>query len=124
MTYLSEILFLAAIIGIAYMQARMIGAGNAIHHGWWDVIFGVLIAVAWLIFGKNYWLGGALMVEHFVFFPPVLNFLRTPRKAFFYLSSQPHKGSIWDALLLKIEPAYPYLWGAGLSAFVFGQFKL
>ena len=124
MIYLSEILFLLAIAGIAYLQARMIRADKTIHHGWWDVVFGMLIAGAWLGFGKNYWLGGALILEHFVFFSPVLNFLRTPREAFFYLSSQPHKGSIWDALLLKIESAYPYLWGSGLVAFFFEQFKL
>lgn len=124
MIYLSEILFLAAIMGIADVQVRMISADKAIHHGWWDVLFGALIGGAWWIFGRDYWLAGALVTEHFVFFPPVLNFLRSPREAFFYLSSQPHKGSIWDWLLLKIQPVYPFIWGAGVIAFIFLQFKL
>lgn len=124
MIYLSEIAFLLILIGIAGLQVRMISSGKTIHHGWWDVVFGVLIAGAWVGFDKNYWLGSALVVEHFIFFPAVLNFLRTPREAFFYLSSQPHKGSIWDWLLLKIQPAYPFIWGAGMVVFIFLQFKL
>ncbi len=117
MIYLSEILFLVAIAGIADLQARMISAGKTIYHGWWDLVFAVLIGLAWWAGGHNWWLMSALVTEHFVFFPPLLNFLRSPREAFFYLSSQPHKGSIWDWFLLKVEPAYPFIWVAGLVGF-------
>jgi len=124
MIYVAEVLFLAAMLGIADLQARMISAEKTIYHGWWDCVFGLLIGVAWWVTGKSWMCAGALAVEHFVFFPPFINFLRSPREAFFYLSSAPHKGSIWDSLLLKIEPAYPFIWVAGLVGFVVIQFFL
>lgn len=111
-------------LGIADLQARMISAGKTIYHGWWDCVFGLLIGVAWWVCGRDWFGASALVTEHFVFFPPLLNFLRSPREAFFYLSSQPHKGSIWDWLLLKVEPAYPFIWVAGLCGFGVLQFFL
>jgi len=121
MPYILEILFFLALAGIADLQARMISGNKAIHHGWWDIVFAATIAAAWVVSGKDYRLAGALALEHFVFFPQLLNFMRSPREAFFYLSSAPHKGSIWDWFMLKIEPAYPFIWVAGLVGFIIYQ---
>jgi hypothetical protein len=124
MTTVIQLAFMPALVIIADIQARMIGADKVIRHFWWGCLFGALILAGWWISGRNYWLAGALVVEHFIFFAPVLNYLRTPRKPFFYISSQPKKGSIWDRLLIKIEPAYPFIWAAALVGFTTLQFFL
>jgi len=124
MKFIFEIIFLMVIAIIADLQARMIGDGKTIHHGWWDLLFGTLILGAWQLEGRPWLFLTALVLEHFVFFPPVLNFCRSHREAFFYLSSEPHKGSIWDWLMLKIDPAYPFIWAAGLVSFFISQFYI
>lgn len=121
MKFIFEFLFILIIAMIADLQARMIGDGKTIHHGWWDLLFGALILGAWQLEGRPWLFLIALVLEHFVFFPPTLNLMRSPRESFFYLSAMPHKGSIWDWFMLKIGPAYPFVWVAGLAGFTIIQ---
>ena len=78
MKFIFEILFFLAMAGIADLQARMIGDNKAIHHGWWDVVFGIMIFGAWQLEERSLQFLWALILEHFVFFPPMLNFMRSP----------------------------------------------
>lgn len=124
MKFIIEIIFLAVIFGIAEIQGGMIARQEAIRHFWWALLFGLLIIGAWWLEDRSYWLAGALVLEHFVFFSPALNFCREPHKPFFYLSSEPKTGSLWDSVLLKVQKYYPFIWGAGLIGLGFLQTKL
>jgi len=125
MKIIYEVLFLGAIAGIADIQAGMIANNLPIRHFCWGLLFALLIAGAWWLEDRDYWFGGALILQHFCFFAPILNFCRHPRMPFFYVHSDPKKGSIWDRLLKPVEKAYPYIWGIGLIGFaLINIFKL
>lgn len=123
MQVIFEIIFAACIAVIAEWQAHKINEGKPINHFWWGVVFAVLIALGFF-FQRSFWFLAALLLQHFIFFAPLLNLFRNPRKPFFYISSDPKKGSTWDGLLLKIQPYYPYIYFASVIAFVLLQFKL
>lgn len=124
MRFIYEALFLGALIVIADIQAQMIEKNRPISHFWWSIIFGILIAGAWWLEDRNYWFLAALVLEHFVFFSPMLNFFRRPQKPFFYLDSQPASGSLWDKVLIPVEKLYPFIWAVGLAALIAFQFFL
>jgi hypothetical protein len=121
MPYIAEILFLMIQVWVADYQSQQFDAGKSISHTLWAAIMGAIIVVAWYICGKNYWLIAALLIIRFVFFSILLNFMRHPRKPFFYLGSG---GSVMDGILLKIQKAYPLLWSAMFLLLIFIQFRL
>jgi hypothetical protein len=123
MQILFEVIFLGFIVVIAHWQAEQFTEQKAINHWVWFFIFSALIVGAWLLEERSYWFAGALALEHFVLFSPILNFFRTPRMPFFYI----HKakgGSLWDSVLIKLGKAYPFIWSAGALAFGWLQIKL
>lgn len=124
MRFIYEAIFLGTIIGIADIQAEMIAKGQTIRHFWWGSLFALLIAGAWWLEDQNYWFAAALVIEHFIFFSPILNWFRRPSESFFYIHSDSGKGSIWDNLLKPVEKYYPYIWGASVITFGFLQSKL
>lgn len=124
MEHIYEIIFAACIAMIADWQAHLINEGKAINHFWWGVLFAGLISIGFVVEKEDYWFLSALLLEHFILFAPLLNFFRKPRKPFFYISSDPKRGSIWDRWLLAIEKHYPYIYCAGVAIFIYLQFKL
>lgn len=124
MEHIYEIIFAACIAMIADWQAHIINNQKPINHFWWGVLFAGLIGIGFVVEKEDYWFLAALILEHFILFAPLLNFFRSPRKPFFYISSNPKQGSIWDRLLLKIEKYYPYLYIASGVVFIYLQFKL
>lgn len=124
MKFIFEVLFLGGIIVIADVHAQLIEKNKPINHFTWGGIFAGIIAGAWYLEERNWWFLAALILEHFVFFSPALNFLRRPRKPFFYLDSQPKSGALWDKVLIPIEKYYPFIWAAGLAIFIALQFFL
>lgn len=124
MKFIFEAIFLGLMGAIADTQARMIGENKPIRHFWWGCLFGALIIYAWWLEDRSYWFAGALVVEHFVYFSPMLNFFRSPRRAFFYLDSQPKSGALWDKVLLQVEKYYPFIWATALVGWIALQFKL
>lgn len=124
MEHIYEIIFAACIAMIADWQAHLISDDKDINHFWWGVLFAGLITIGFVVEKEDLWFLAALLVEHFVFFAPLLNFFRKPRKPFFYISSDPKKGSSWDRWLIKIEKYYPYIYFAGVVSFILIQFKL
>lgn len=123
MEIIYEILFAACIAMIAEWQAHLIKEEKPINHFWWGVVFAGLIGLGFVV-EKDYWFLAALIIEHFILFAPLLNLFRNPRKPFFYISSDPKRGSIWDRWLLKIERYYPYVYFSGIISFALIQFKL
>lgn len=124
MKYIFEAIFLGFIIVFADIQANMINDNKPINHYSWGAVFGLLMGIGWVFENYNWWFMGALILEHFVFFSPLLNFFRRPRKPFFYISSVGKTGSLWDSLLIKVIGFYPEIWGAGALGFIALQFKL
>lgn len=112
--YLAEALFLAPIIGVAAHHAqrfdRQLPTGKLFHF-LWACSFIPVIAALWLLTDHNWLLAGALVLERFIVFSPVLNLLRHPRKPFFYIHKklQPldKNGSWQDELIGK---AYIPVW--------------
>lgn len=125
MKFIFEVLFIVVIIVFSDIQANLIADNKPVNHTTWAMAFAALIGGAWALERYDYWFMGALVLEHFVFFSPFLNFFRRPRKPFFYISSVGIKGSLWDKLFIKIQPAYPYIWiGALISFALINIFKL
>jgi len=123
MKYIFEAIFAVAILLIADLQAQIIEKNKPINHTVWGLVFVTLGGIG-LWFQFSWWFAAALVIEHFIFFAPLLNFLRHPRKPFFYISSQPKTGSIWDKWLIKIESIYPYLYIIAVIGFILIQWKL
>lgn len=125
-TYLAEALFLVPIISVALYHAYRFDKNIPTRkwfHILWGCAFGAIIAPIWWLTEKNWLLAGSLIIERFVFFSPILNYLRHPRKAFFYLGSGKNAG--WqDVLLNKLKKAYPFIWVACAIWFVILQFFL
>lgn len=124
MQILYEALFLAVIIAIADYQAHRISNGHSINHWQWGIVWGILIGGAWWLEQLAPWFLLALLLEHFVFFAPLLNFYRKPRQPFFYIHSVGKGGSGWDFILQKTGKLYPFIWIAGVLAYCYTQFKL
>ena len=124
MKQIFEILFLGGVIVIADVQAQLIEKNKPINHFAWGALFAGIIAGAWYLEERSWWFLAVLVLEHFVFFSPALNFLRRPRKPFFYISSTPGSGSLWDKVLIPVEKYYPFIWAVGLAGFIALQFFL
>lgn len=122
MNFVYEIIFFNLTIAIAAYQAHLIKENRAIIHWLWDIIFGAEIVLFWLLAGKNYWLLGALVLLHLIFFSAALNLFR--QKPFFYISSQGPHGSLWDKIFLQLPKLYEALWLMALIFFISIQFKL
>lgn len=123
MLYGNEVIFLILIIGIADWQAhRFDKEQKPIKHWFWALVFGAAIAAFWYLSHKQYYFAGALILEHVVFFPTILNYFRKPRKAFFYLHSDPKTGSWFDKLLANPIWLWPVIWALSLAGFITLQF--
>lgn len=118
MNYLFIILFLGSIFALADYQARQIQAGKPINHTLWAAITALVILAAVWLRGWDLWLGLACLLCRFLFFSPILNYMRMPPKSFFYINSEPGTGSKIDALLAKPVWLYPFCWFAALAGFV------
>lgn len=122
--YINEALCLAPIIVIAHYHAgrfnRQLKTSKWFHF-LWACVFGALIVFFWWISHKDYIFAGALVLQHFIFFNPLLNFFRKPRKAFFYISNAGPNPSWWDGVLDKV---YMPIWCVSVSGFITIQFFL
>lgn len=121
--HICEIMFLAPIIATASYHAHRFNnhvKTGQLFHMLWSLVFGALIVfMCWLMYW-NYILAAALVLERFVFFNPLLNFFRRPRKPFFYINSEKN-GSWLDRVLTKV---YKPVWVAGLAGLIILQFFL
>lgn len=124
MKYGDELIFLLFIYAVCRWQAnRFDKQQKKIRHWFWFLVFSAIITGAWyFLSGKDYYFAGALALEHLVFFNPILNYYRTPHRAFFYIHSDPKTGSWLDGILLKLGNAWPYLWAVSLAGLITLQF--
>ena len=123
MKYIAEAAFILLIFLIARYQASQFNKGLSISHWLWALIFGAIMAGCWLAGDRGIWFAVALILEHFIFFAPILNYLRVDRKLFFYVHSG--KGGSWfDEIMLDLGGAYPVIWIASVALFIFLQFFL
>jgi hypothetical protein len=121
--YISELLFFIVILATAgyhaYRFNNHIKTGSAFHLLWATITGAIIVLVCWLA-GWNYLLAGALAIERFILFNPLLNLMRKPRKPFFYISSGKN-GSWMDRVLTKVyEPAC----AIAVTGFIILQFFL
>ena len=122
--YINEALCLAPIIAITKYHAgrfnRQLKTGKWFHI-LWGCVFTAAITFFWWITDKDYLFGCALVLEHFIFFNPLLNYFRKPRKPFFYTSNAGENPSWWDGALDKV---YVPAWCIALAGFIILQFFL
>lgn len=93
-------------------------------HLWWSLLYGIPCGIAVWQFGWNWWLAGAFLLERFVFYNPILNFKRKPRRAFFYTVSKNSKPGMWDKVYVWFGKLYPYIWTLTVATFIAIQFFL
>lgn len=114
--------FLLATIAIAIYQANFYNAhmadGKTLNHPLWFLFYCIPVIIEYLVW-KNLGLVLLAFLIRGVVFSPLLNYLRKPRKAFFYIHGTGGKGSSFlDGLLMKINKAYPYVWGMELAGLI------
>ena len=117
--YIGELLFLFMNLAIAEYHASLFDNNKKINHFWWGCAVGGVI-VLFTYAGKwDWWFFGALIAERMWCFNPMLNFLRKPKKPFFYVHSDKVGGSWLDSI---IGDAYPYVFATSLAGFIIAQF--
>lgn len=126
MVIILEVLFLLLNIVIAKIHAQRFNANIAItntFHAIWAGVVGAFIVGAWFLSHHNWWLVLALTLLRMWAFNPILNYLRIPRKPFFYLHGESQNGSFIDTLQEQIiGNNYPYFWAGYVVAFIVTQF--
>lgn len=128
--YLGLVLFFCLIFWVTYHQKVEIKANKPINHPLWTWFFGAVIVIMWIsaadpwqdffpMLIRDWAFLMDLILEHFVFFNPILNKWRG--KAFFYINSDTH-GSWFDAQFIALEVkwpgAYTWVWILAAAAFV------
>lgn len=119
---LFQIPLLALIAVITIIHANKFARNEKIGpwwHFWWGFVYG-LPAVIFAYFCRSWWLLGAFMLERFVFYNPMLNIWR--HKYFFYIVASNSKPGFWDKIELWWKGFYPYIWCAGVIAYIVVQF--
>jgi hypothetical protein len=125
MIRLLQIPALILILVITTMHAHRFNANKPVGpwwHLWWSCIYGIPCGIAVWQFGWNWWLAGAFVLERFVFYNPILNFKRDPRRPFFYITAKNSKPGFWDKIETWMAGFYPYTWGLGALGFITIQF--
>lgn len=103
--FLVQMAFVLINIAIAAYQAhRFDKEQKRIKHWLWAIYYGALVTVSWPIH-KDWYLIYAITSMHLWLFNPVLNYLRTPRKPFFYTNPEDPQGSYIDKLWMDVYPA-------------------
>lgn len=113
--YIGEVLFFFLNLALADYHAGQFDAGKTINHFFWAICTGIAIGVFTYVSKWNWWFCGALVFERLWCFNPMLNFLRKPKKPFFYTHSDKVGGSWMDSV---IGNAYPFIFGASLIGFI------
>jgi len=111
---IDEILFMCMNLAIASYHAERFDANKKINHTFWAIVVGIVIGMFTWVSRWDWFLCGALVMERIFAFNPLLNFLRKPRKPFFYTHSSPN-GSWLDS---KIGNSYPYVFMGALAGFI------
>ena len=91
-------------------------------HLWWSLLYGIPCGLIVWHTGWNWWLAGACILERFVFYNPILNLKRNPRRAFFDVVSKASIPGLWDKIYTWFGKFYPYIWALGLAGFIAIQF--
>lgn len=128
MSWIIEIVFAILNFYIAKLHAEKFNENipiNSIFHEVWAGIILVFLTCALVLTHFNWWLFAALILFRLWFFSPMLNYLREPRKPFFYLHGESVNGSFIDTFQESIiGNAYPWFWLGYLVTFIILQFFL
>lgn len=119
--YIGEILFFLLNLALADYHAGRFDDNKKINHTFWAICIGLVMAAFTYVSKWNICFAIALVLERIWCFNPLLNYLRKPKKPFFYTHSDKVGGSWIDSI---IGNSYPYVFGASLIGFVIIQFLI
>lgn len=88
----------------AYQAHRFDVKQKRIKHWIWSIYYAAMVAVTWPIH-RNVYLIAAILTLHLPLFNTVLNYMRIPRKPFFYTHPEDPHGSLVDKLWGQAYPA-------------------
>lgn len=123
---IDNILFIVINSVIAYIQAKRFNNNEPInkwYHTLWAIPVVAYIVVTFIL-DHNYDILFSLILLRCVYFSQLLNLLRVPKVSFFYLHSDQTTGSWEDKFMLKIKPAYAYIWTACLIGWIVCLLKI
>ena len=126
-----QIGFLCIIVLADIIHAHKYNSNETVQKGfhfWWSVIYAspvVVIAIVFLFtigWKESVWICLAAFFERIVIYNPLLNFLRSPQKKFFYISASSTTDPSWfDKLELRWKDSYPFAWITCLIIFIILQ---
>ena len=124
MIWVWEIAELVLVRAICAIHAKVFAENKKIgkfFHLIWFLVNAIPFTVIALVSRHPFWLVCFALLR-FVFYNPVLNFLRSPRRSFFYLGDRTQSTESWyDKIEESVLSAWPYIWCFGLVLFIVSQ---
>lgn len=118
-----QILNLVIVFVITYFHAEKFWKNEVIttsFHIFWAAVHGLFMLMFQTFFGWEHWVLIVLLIlGRILFYGPLLNLQRTPKRSWFYLSVAGEHPAITDKVLISLGNWYRVLWYVGAAILIY-----